>query len=417
MDSSRYYDPPYSPSSSSDSDISDAPPPLSLTNNSSHKLEYSARFIRKGKVYAWGPAYEDGKHEKRSRKRLKRTLEAVFPDAAGDLGIAPPQNIVEAEAKREAKRIQKEEDAVFRLPHLRSPSPPASSAKIAPSLAIPQTYTDVMMNNAMRHTLANDTIDRGLMQTSNELLDSEKGLMQALGRLREVLRLRERDVLSKEHAGKDEGQTNGVKSEVEDAAPEPSKVPAKSAILENTATTRDGFIPSLPRIADTDNLWRVTQELIQSTYPTPHIVYTITEEGTAAPPSAPLVAPTQAQVQSLPIQPEPEVPKVKVTPVQRLFTHPAGLTVSAEHNPSHAGLEFPRDHPNYPVTTRYNVDMPAQIRAVDDALERIMELLVDCNEYKERLEETRDRVFDISRVRKRVWAAVKERTRTELENQ
>jgi hypothetical protein len=61
--------------------------------------------------------------------------------------------------------------------------------------------------------------------------------------------------------------------------------------------------------------------------------------------------------------------------------------------------------------------MPAQIRAVDDALERIMELLVDCNEYKERLEETRDRVFDISRVRKRVWAAVKERTRTELENQ
>jgi hypothetical protein len=55
------------------------------------------------------------------------------------------------------------------------------------------------------------------------------------------------------------------------------------------------------------------------------------------------------------------------------------------------------------------------MRAVDDAMERIMELLVDCNEYKERLEETRDRVFDIARVRKRVWSTIKERTANELE--
>jgi hypothetical protein len=44
-----------------------------------------------------------------------------------------------------------------------------------------------------------------------------------------------------------------------------------------------------------------------------------------------------------------------------------------------------------------------------------MELLVDCNEYKERLEETRDRVADIARVRKRVWSVIKDRTGRELE--
>ncbi|RZK21275.1 MAG: hypothetical protein EOO43_10690 [Flavobacterium sp.] len=59
--------------------------------------------------------------------------------------------------------------------------------------------------------------------------------------------------------------------------------------------------------------------------------------------------------------------------------------------------------------------MAAQTKAVDDALERIMELLVDCNEYKERLEETRDRVADIARVRKRVWSTVKQRTAAELD--
>jgi uncharacterized protein YoxC len=91
------------------------------------------------------------------------------------------------------------------------------------------------------------------------------------------------------------------------------------------------------------------------------------------------------------------------------------LTLSAEHSKTNASLKLARDNPHYPVTTRYNLDMAAQTRAVDDAMERIMELLVDCNEYKERLEETRDRVADVARVRKRVWAAVKDRTGRELE--
>lgn len=397
MDSTKYYDAP-SPSSS-DSELYETAPRHPLVSNSGNKLEYPARFIRKGKVHAWGPAYEDSKLEEHARTRLKRTLEAVFPDAASEIGTVPPPNIVNAESSREAKRVKKEQDSVFRLPHLRSPSPPASTAKLATGLAIPQTYLEVMMNNAMRHTLANDTSDRALASTSSELLDSEKGLTQALGRLREVLRLRERDVVF----GK--GKLPEIKSVFH---PADDIIPSlKTLWMEKTTLTRDGFIPPLPRIAETDNLWRVTQELIQSTYPNPRIVYSVTDPT--------MVPPRTAASTSTPLQTETdtEPPKPIITPIHRLFTHPDGLTLSAE--------QIPPDSPEYPhdfrdvKMTRYHLDMPAQTRAVDDALERIMELLVDCNEYKERLEETRDRVADVARVRKRVWAAVKERTGRELE--
>jgi hypothetical protein len=408
MDSARYYDPP-SPGSSSDSEMSDAPPPHSMISNSGNKLHYSARFIRKGKIYAWSPAFEDGKLEKHARQRMKRTLEAVFPEAASELGTVPPPNIVEAESKREAKRAKKQSDALYRLPHLRSPSPPTATAKLAPRLALPTTYTEVMMNNAMRHTLADDKNDRMLHHSASELMDSEKGLRQALGRLREVLRVRERDVVfgTKKAEGsesdkekKHDGPETGIKTETDKP---------KSEMLRNTALTRDGFIPALPRIADTDNLWRVTQELIASTYPHPRVAFTITEPDTIAPP-----APTRAIFPPSTDPPEPEVKQV-VTPVQRLFTAQPGITLSAEHNPTNPALAHPRDHPDYPVTTRYNIDMPAQTKAVDDALERIMELLVDCNEYKERLEESRDRVADIARVRKKVWNTIKQRTAGELD--
>jgi len=42
-------------------------------------------------------------------------------------------------------------------------------------------------------------------------------------------------------------------------------------------------------------------------------------------------------------------------------------------------------------------------------------LLADCNEYKERLEEARDRVADVARARKKVWSVVKERAGQELD--
>jgi hypothetical protein len=127
----------------------------------------------------------------------------------------------------------------------------------------------------------------------------------------------------------------------------------------------------------------------------PTIGYSVTKPGTAVKSQTPHTEP--------------------LTAVQKLFCNPAGFTLTSEPNEQHPGLSYPSFHPNYPQTVRYNVDLASQVRATDDALERIMELLVDCNEYKERLEETRDRVADITRVRKKVWSVVKNRTGRELD--
>lgn len=405
MDSAKAYDPPASPSSSSDSACSDAPAPHDLTTNSGNKLVYHARFMRKGKTYPWGPAFEEAKLEKRSRKRLKRALEVVFPDASLEAGVPPPTNIVDAERKRETKRKRQEEDREFQLPHLRSPSPPASTSKIAPTLAIPQTYTDIMLSTALRHTMANDKMDRGLVETSNELVENEKGLMQALGRLREVLRIRHKDVENElqdvpngsvvdDSASIDVAPPALIKQEPNGIDEMPSRTSTPGLSGPNPVNSKgEPLIPQLPHIADTDNLWRVTQELIQNSSVMPVIEYSITKPGTAVKPQTPHTEP--------------------LTPVQKLFCNPSGLTLTSMPNPTHPPFMNGPENP-LPQVMRYNVDLAAQVRATDDAIERIMELLVDCNEYKERLEETRDRVADIARVRKKVWSVVKQRAGREL---
>lgn len=405
MDSSRYYDAPSSPSASSDSGYSDAPAPADLTTNSGNKLQYHARFTRKGKSYPWGPAFEEARLVNRSRKRLKRALESVFPDASSELGLPPPPNIVDAERKRETKRRRKEDEREFQLPHLRSPSPPSSTARLAPSLVVPQAYTDIMLSAPLRHTMADDKMERGLVDTSNELLESERGLVQALGRLREVLRIRARDVEGEQPrvangSGEDSDSIEvPVPALIKQEPNGPDDVPSRTSTPglggHHVNSKGQQLIPALPRIADTDNLWRVTQELLQGHQFTPIVGYSVTKPGTAVKSQTPHTEP--------------------LTAVQKLFCNPSGLTLTAEPNPLHPGLTYPTFHPTYPQTVRYNVDLASQVRATDDALERIMELLVDCNEYKERLEETRDRVADIARVRKKVWSVVKNRAGRELD--
>jgi hypothetical protein len=400
--------------------MSNTPAAQALTTNSGNKLHYSSRFMRRGKAFAWGPAFEESEQDKRTRRRLKRALEAVFPDAATEAGSAPPPNILESEKRRDAKRARREQARDYQLPHLRSPSPPTSTAKLAPGLAIPQTYTEIMMSSHMRHTLADDKMDRSLVDTSNELLESEKGLMQALGRLREVLRLRHRDVdysfpelVKRTVNGDGEQGDGGLKKEgamgendEEPMDPDymtPPTIGSKPLSMEERAFLQSKKrIPPLPRIAETDNLWRVTQEMLSSAQPTPTIEYSVTKPGTAAPSPLDYDGANAAKIAA------------SLTPVQRLFVAKSGITLSAIPSTSQPGM-LAENPLHRPTPVRYNIDLPSQTRAVDDALERIMELLVDCNEYKERLEETRDRVADIARVRKRVWSVIKDRTGRELE--
>lgn len=392
-DSRSYYDPPESSSSSTSSDNEQSYSPHYLQTNSGNKLKLSARFVRKGKMCAWAPMYDEVLTEKRSRKRLKQCLEQFLPDAATEIGVATPQNILDAEDRRTERKRKKLEDKEFLLAHLASPSPPVSTMELAPLLALPTCYLDIMMSPSLRYSLGDDSMDTGLQRTAAELLEGEKGLLRSLGRLREVLRVRERDVpvadkpVESSLTNGNHVQTNGhIEAEAK-------QVNDMATDLNGSAIADSTRIPALPHISDTDNLWRVTQELLQ-VQPLPTIAYTITPPDSAAPPTSPDPIPT---------------------PVHRLFTCPTGITVNAIPNPSHPGLAYAPTHPQYPKKVSYNLDLSNQCRAVDDALERIAELLADCNEYKERLEEARDRVADVARARKKVWGVVKQRAGRELD--
>ncbi|WWC67267.1 uncharacterized protein I206_101175 [Kwoniella pini CBS 10737] len=407
QDKMSYYDVPASPSASSstssDDSIDDAP--RHLLTNSGNKLNPNARFMRRGKMFAWGPQYEDAKSDKLVRKRLKVCLQQILPEAATEVGAQPPQNIIDAETKRKTRKRKRGNESDFVLPHLRSPSPPMSTTKLAPMLALPRTYLDILISPSTRHTLGDDNMETGLQRTAGELLEGEKPLMQALGRTRDVIRLLQADVpvVPKSEVSHPQNQANGDGQQAD--GDESANKTDQSNQLQ--ASMRDpSHIPPLPHISDTDNLWRVTQELIGTTadrsmppLPPPTITYSMTSSESIPPPSS-----------SNPGTPEP-VP----TPLQRLFTCPDGITLTSVPNPAHPGMGYPIGHGLHPSTIKYNLDMTNQCRAVDDALERIGELLADCNEYKERLEEARDRVADVARLRKKVWSVIKERGGWELD--
>ncbi|KAL7419099.1 hypothetical protein Q5752_005935 [Cryptotrichosporon argae] len=365
----HYYDPP-SPSSSSDSDAGPSEPRAPLLSNSGRKLEYAARWMRRGKITAWGPSYEEAERRDGGRKRLRLCVEELMPDAAVEAGAVPPPNVTKQVVQRHQRKQRRIEDAAYLLPHLAgSTSPPLSTADLAPMLALPQSYLDIALSSAMRHTLSDDTMERSLLSTAGALLEGERGLFQALGRLRDVLRLREQDVPENVRPVVD-GTTNGEANE--------SAAPA--------TVSEEDQIPPLPHVSDTDNLWRVTQEHAQQ-QPAPTITFTATPKGMAAPSSTPAAAPPT------------------LTPMHRLFTCPDGIMFNS----------VPAVGASSARRTMYNIDLPSQQRAVDDALERISELLADCTEYRDRLEEARGRVADIARARKLVWKTIDARAQRELD--
>lgn len=395
LDITGNYDIPPSPSSSSlYSDDSAPSSPHNLLSNSGNKLVTSSRWMRKGKMYAWGASYEETKVDQRLRKRFNLCLEQFMPDASADVGASLPANIAARQAKRDGRKRKREEEREWTLPHLASPSPPKSSMKLAPLLAIPQSYLDIMQSPSMRYSIGDDTMEEGLQQTTDGLLEGEKGLMHALGRLKEVVRLRMKDVPAFElPPGVPVTNSNhlALNGHTED---DPARADdSRRSPLPPPPAAESGQIPALPHISDTDNLWRVTQELLQG-HPQPTITWTVTAPDTAVTSSGPMPL---------------------LTPIHKLFVCPTGITVTAVPPATHPGFKRAVGSAGFPKTVKYNLDLPNQCRAVDDALERIAELLADCNEYKERLEEAKQRGADISRARKRVWSTIKERAAAEVD--
>ncbi|KAH8100503.1 hypothetical protein BXZ70DRAFT_937537 [Cristinia sonorae] len=127
------------------------------TGNWGRKMNRDARWIRRGKMTAWGPAMEEWEAEERARKRI-RLLVSQQPE---------------------------DDDTPITLPHLRSPSPPAVSPYPPPATQH-TTYTSFIMDKSVTHTYRSDLLDE-LEQATNGLIEGETLLRRALGRLWQVM--------------------------------------------------------------------------------------------------------------------------------------------------------------------------------------------------------------------------------------
>ena len=458
-----------------------------MLSNSQVKQRASSRFVRKGKMSAWGPGWEEAEAAARVRKRLKLSIDTLLPEAALEAGAPPPQDERTRARTVKRKRQRLEANNSLIMPHLRSPSPPLSTTRLAPILALPRSFTDIALSPAMRHTLGDDGVEVGLIRTAGELLEGEKSLIQALGRLREVLRVGQRELLDRDAAellppvraqseeeveemevdvplsavaesmangdalpeqaadstsslaevgpatdeavlaladpaaiqpeaeAKPNGQVTeasaaiGAETPAADANAEAGSVTATAPAADpipgpstEVAPSNDPPIPSLPVYIENDNLFRVTTDLM-TTFPHFAVNYT----PATAPP-----APPPAQITGSPVITSPPV----LTPVQKLFVSDEGLVLTAAPPAGHPQWSYPTSHPGHPHVQRYHLDAAAQAKATDEAFERISELLADCSEYAERLEEARERVADVARARKRVWGVVRRRADFEILN-
>jgi hypothetical protein len=146
----------YYPAHGHSSDEEDLPPGVSQGNwgLKSHK---GSRWIRKGKMAAWGADLEDWETEERARKRLKALNFSDEPPS-------PPLPV---------------------LPHLRSPSPPCMAPYPEP-MTQHLSFTSFVMDKAVTHSFRTPLLDE-LEHTTDGLIEGEATLRRALGKLWRVL--------------------------------------------------------------------------------------------------------------------------------------------------------------------------------------------------------------------------------------
>ncbi|KAI0050703.1 hypothetical protein FA95DRAFT_1555416 [Auriscalpium vulgare] len=145
----------YYPSLRHDSDQEDAPIDP-LMGNWGRKTGKGARWIRKGKMAAWGPGIEDWEAEDHARKRVKLLL--------------PPE---------------RRSPSPPRLPHMRSPSPPLTAPYALPTQQH-LNYTSFVMDRGNTHSFRADMLE-DLERATSGLVEGEATMKRALGRLWQVI--------------------------------------------------------------------------------------------------------------------------------------------------------------------------------------------------------------------------------------
>ena len=132
------------------------PTDIQRQGNWGRKLSKGARWIRKGKMAAWGSGLEDWEGEERARKRLKAML--------ADSPSSPPTP---------------------ELPHLRSPSPPLVAPYPEP-VTQHLSFTSFVMDKAVTHSFRTPLLD-DLELATDGLIEGEATLRRALGKLWRVM--------------------------------------------------------------------------------------------------------------------------------------------------------------------------------------------------------------------------------------
>ncbi|KAI0343951.1 hypothetical protein BDW22DRAFT_1355186 [Trametopsis cervina] len=173
--------------------------------NWGRKSRRDARWVRHGKMAAWGPSMEEWEIEERARKRIKLLLPPV-PDP----------------------------DAPVTLPHLRSPTPPLTSPYPSPNVQH-LSYTSFVLDKSVTHAFRSQMLNE-LQQVTNNIIEGEATLRRALGRLWQVM--------SEEP---DKNTTNGVvpKREDEDGDEDSDRERRLARAPDLKPTTHKIFITSI----------------------------------------------------------------------------------------------------------------------------------------------------------------------------
>ncbi|KAF8922271.1 hypothetical protein CPB85DRAFT_1266700 [Mucidula mucida] len=146
----------YFPAYGYDSDSESLNPGIPLGNWGKKHLK-DARWIRRGKMSAWGPGSEEWEAEERARKRIRLLLPQVKRSPS------PPA-----------------------LPHLlRSSSPPVTSPYPQP-VSQHLSYASFVMDKAVTHTFRSTLLEE-LEHSTNSLIEGESNMKKALGRLWQVI--------------------------------------------------------------------------------------------------------------------------------------------------------------------------------------------------------------------------------------
>ncbi|KAJ9094323.1 hypothetical protein QFC19_008009 [Naganishia cerealis] len=422
----------------------------------------------RGKLAAWNTTYGAVVEDQRVKKRLRVALDVVMPSAAEEAGV-----IVDPLTAAAAFGAQgKEESCGLAHLRDISPPPTEHEIAESLREGNLTTYLSLVTSPAVRNTLGEASKERALMRTVDELVDGENPLVKVLGRFKAEVQAaigraggstttttaaaaagrarrarrdnkgeingsivpdpqREESPTTTPAAAEDGPEIQDVKKE-QTASSSPVVV-ADKAQEKSTAAAAAGRTASASESLSGWTQQQRQQQQQQQQKPALDSNFLFGS-------GEPFMVPPGSMVTYEPVvQPDPSTgsgsgsgsgnvggggggsaggedpeiidvyPSIELTPLQQLFVTPTGLTTTIGPSPNDPRLGLPTHHPGYPHTTVVRLTPETQKHSVTAALEKIHELASDVAEYVARLQEIRERIANIARARRRVWAIVRER--------